>query len=361
MARSPAPLRQLQRRLSTWRPHEQRILFTKSDATPERTLVRRAALVLFLVALVLGVLWQDREGLKDNLDGDISFADVVYFTTITITTVGYGDIVPISDRARLIDALFITPVRLFIWFIFLGTAYQFVVSRMLEGYRMAKLRRRLFNHVIVCGYGHTGRSAALEMAAKGCPPDNIIAIDNNEQSVQTAVEDGFVVLRGDAAREALLQQAGIDRAQAVIVTPGRDDTGILLVLTIRQLNPTVKVIATVKEVENIKLVKQGGADVIISPSRVSGYLISDAIDRRFTVDYLYDLMTAGGEVTLIERPVKPEEVGKTARAVEDGLVIGIYRGNQRIDCWSVEQTPRRENDVLLIIGRTDAKRKTGIG
>jgi len=122
----------------------------------------------------------------------------------------------------------------------------------------------------------------------------------------------------------------------------------------------VKVIATVKEVENVKLVKQGGANVIISPSQVSGYLISDAIDRQYTVDYLYDLMTAGGEVTMIERPVKPEEIGKASRAVEDGFIAGIYRGNQRIDCWSVEQTPRQANDVLLIIGRTPA-RKTARG
>lgn len=357
MPRSPTPLQQLQRRLRPWHPQEQRILFTKSDATPERTLLQRVVIVLSLVTLVLGVLWWDREGLKDHLDGVISFGDVIYFTAITITTVGYGDIVPVSDRARLIDALFITPVRLFIWFIFLGTAYQFVVSKMLEGYRMAKLQRRLSNHIILCGYGHTGRSAALELAAKGCPADNIIAIDNNEQCVQAAVEDGFAVLRGDATREAMLQRAGLDRAQAVIVSPGRDDTSILVVLTVRQLNPTVKVIATVKEIENIKLVKQGGADVIVSPSQVSGYLIADAVDRRYTVEYFYDLMTAGGQETLVERPVKPEEIGKSARAVEDGLVVGIYRNDRRIDCWSIEETPRREGDILLIIGRTP-KRKT---
>lgn len=359
MTRSPTPLRNLQQRLRPWLASEHRILFTKADAAPGRTLVQRIGVVLFLFVLVVGVLWWDRAGIKDNIDGHMSFSDVVYFTAITITTVGYGDIVPVSDRARLIDALFITPIRLFIWFIFLGTAYQFVVSKMLEGYRMAKLQRRLNDHIIVCGYGHTGRSAALELAAKGYPKENVIAVDSSEAAVQHAVEDGFVVLRGDATREGMLQQAGIERAQAVIVTPGRDDTAILTVLTVRQLNSTVKVIASVKEVENIKLTKQGGADVIISPSQVSGYLISDAINRRFTVDYLYDLMTAGGEVTLIERPVKPEEIGQTARAVDDGLVAGIYRGGQRIDCWSVEQTPRQAGDVLLIIGRTPPRKSRG--
>lgn len=354
---SPTPLRQLQQRLRPWHPREQRILFTRADITPERTLLQRAVIVVFLVMLVLGVLWWDRAGFKDNVDGEITFADIVYFTSITITTVGYGDIVPVSQRARLIDALFITPIRLFIWFIFLGTAYQFVVAKMLEGYRMAKLQRRLSGHIIVCGYGHTGRSAALELAAKGCPADNIIALDDSEQAVQSAVEDGFVALRGDAAREGMLQRAGIERAQAVIVTPGRDDTTVLVVLTARQLNPKVRIIAAAMEAENIKLLKQGGADVIVSPSQVGGYLISDAIDRRFTVDYLYDLMTAGGDVMLIERPVNPHEIGATSRAVEDGLIAGILRANQRIDFWSVEQTPRRDGDILLIIGRANATRK----
>lgn len=357
MPKPLTPLRQLEKRLRPWHPNEQRILFTKSDATPERTLIQRILIVFLLVFLVIGALWWDRDGLKDNLDNNMSFVDILYFTAVTITTVGYGDIVPVTERARLIDTLFITPIRLFIWFIFLGTAYQFVVSKMLEGYRMAKLQRRLSNHIIICGYGHTGRSAALELAAKGCPSDNIIAIEGYEPAVQAAVEDGFMVLRGDSTRESMLQKAGIERAQAVIVTPGRDDTAILAVLTVRQLNPRVKIIAAVKEAENLKIVKQGGADVIVSPSQVGGFLIADAIDRRFTVDYLYDLMTAGGEVTLIERPVAPNEIGNASRTVEDGVVAGIYRDSRKIDFWSCEATPRRDGDILLVIGRTEAKQK----
>ncbi|MGB0910817.1 MAG: potassium channel family protein, partial [Nitrospirales bacterium] len=135
----------------SWR----RVVFMPEDINPRRTLVTRMLLVGFLLISLLGILWVDREGLKDQADGVVSFTDVVYFTMVTITTVGYGDIVPVTPRARLIDALVITPVRIFIWILFLGTAYQLALRQFSEGFRMAKLHANLDQHIIVCGYGHT--------------------------------------------------------------------------------------------------------------------------------------------------------------------------------------------------------------
>src|SRR6476469_4521697 len=96
----------------------------------------RVALACLLIAVAFSLLWFDRGGLRDNIDGHLSFADVLYFTMITVTTVGYGDIVPVSERARLVDAFFLTPIRLFIWLIFLGTAVDLVFKRSWERWRM---------------------------------------------------------------------------------------------------------------------------------------------------------------------------------------------------------------------------------
>jgi len=217
---------------------------------------------------------------------------------------------------------------------------------------MPKLQRPLTDHIIISGYGHTGRSAAQELAAKGHAADAIVVIDANDLGVRAAAEDGFIALLGDAAQERILKKAGIEKAQAVIVSPGRDDTGVLVVLTIRQLNPLVKIIASVKEAENRKLVKQGGADVIVSPSKVGGYLLADAISHPNTVDYLYDLMTAGGSVTLVERAARTNEVGQSTRMVDGGMVVGLYRAGEKIGFWEVEKTPVRAGDILLLISRT---------
>src|SRR3546814_4159280 len=82
--------------------------------------------LLALIGTAIAIHWFDRGGLVDQVDGHISFGDVLYFTMITITTVGYGDIVPVTPRARMFDTIAVTPIRLFVWLIFLGTAYDFI-------------------------------------------------------------------------------------------------------------------------------------------------------------------------------------------------------------------------------------------
>jgi voltage-gated potassium channel len=97
----------------------------------------------------------------------VSVTDVLYFTMITVTTVGYCGIVPVSDAARLIDAFFVTPVRIFVWFIFLGTAYQFIIQRLIEEWHMTRLQRNLQDRVVLCGYGDSGSVARRGARALG--------------------------------------------------------------------------------------------------------------------------------------------------------------------------------------------------
>ena len=216
---------------------------------------------------------------------------------------------------------------------------------------MSKLERRLNNHMIVCGYGHTGRIAARALVDKGKSPEEIVVIDTANQCVQEAAEAGYVALRGDASKEDILRRAGLEKAEAVILAPGRDDTNVLIVLTVRHLNPTVKIITSVKEEENQKLLKQAGADVIVSPATVGGYMLADAVERSYTVAYLYDLMTASGRISLIERKVRPDEVGKFGREVHDGIIVRLHRGKETIGLWDLDKTSRQISDTLLLIVR----------
>ncbi len=148
------------------------ILVQRAARPPEVTLALRAGFVLLMIAAVFLVFLIDRDGLRDQIDGHISVSDVFYFTMVTITTVGYGDIVPVSDQARLIDAFFVTPVRIFVWLTFLGTAYQLIIQRLIEEWRMLRLQRELKDHVILCGYGHSGSIAAKELLLRGWDPDS---------------------------------------------------------------------------------------------------------------------------------------------------------------------------------------------
>jgi len=135
----------------------------KSSTPVWLSLVWRVTLALALIGIVLAVHWIDRDGLRDTLDGQVSFTDVLYFTMITVASVGYGDIVPVTDQTRMFDTFVVTPVRLFLWLIFLGTAYDFVLKGVWERWRMSIIQRHLRHHTVVAGYGSSGSEAVNEL------------------------------------------------------------------------------------------------------------------------------------------------------------------------------------------------------
>lgn len=324
-------------------------MLVKAGRSPGQVLLARCTLLLVLVATVLAIFWFDRDGLRDHYDNHISFGDVAYFTAVTITTVGYGDIVPVSDRARIVDALLVTPLRLFIWLIFLGTAYEFVLQNWLEARRMKRLQQRLHQHLIICGYGHSGQSAAREAVSRGVPATQIVIIDRDMTALARVSDDGFIGLHGDATHEEDLKAACVAGAKSVIVCVGRDDAAVLSVLTLRQLSEQVRIVCSVDEEENIKLIRQAGANTIVAPSIVGGYLMADSIDSPHIADYINDLMSSEGRVRLSERPVRADEIGKPMREIAPELVVRLHRGNARIGFWEGERAILQPGDILLVI------------
>src|SRR5687767_4264944 len=164
----------------------------------------RAVLVVGLLVFTIALHWFERDGLKDTHDGHISFLDVVYFTMISITTTGYGDIVPVANHTRLFDALVVTPIRIFFVLIFIGTAYTFVFRRTWDKWRMKRLQRTLCDHVVVAGFGTSGSEAVDELIARGTPPEEIVVIDANEEALERAESLGCAIVDADATRDKAL-------------------------------------------------------------------------------------------------------------------------------------------------------------
>lgn len=251
-------------------------LTRRSGRSPWRTLLVRAGLALALLVIAFCLLWFDRDGLRDNIDGHLSFADVLYFTMITVTTVGYGDIVPVTERARLLDAFFLTPIRLFIWLIFLGTAVDLVFKRSWERWRMKQIQKNLCDHVVIAGFGRTGSKVARQLIDQGLSPDRIVAIDCSEEACAAARTMGAAAVQGDASDNDVLVAVHIERASALITSAGRDDTSILIILTARSLAPELPISVSINAEDNEDIARHAGASTVINPITVSATMLADA-------------------------------------------------------------------------------------
>jgi voltage-gated potassium channel len=315
----------------------------------------RAALVVGLLAFTIGLHWFERDGLRDNYDGHISFADVVYFTMISITTTGYGDIVPVAPHTRLYDALVVTPIRIFFVLIFIGTAYTFVFRRTWDKWRMKRLQRTLCDHVVVAGFGTSGSETVDELIARGVPPEEIVVIDASEDALERAESLGCAIVDADATRDKTLQAVHIQRARAMIVTAGRDDTSILITLTARHHAPDLPISIAVRNEDNELLARQAGATTVINPVSFAGLLLAGSTQGLHISDYIADLASSSGRVKLSERVVTEEECGKPLAALAQGIGVRIYRDGTPYGFWEPEAQALRPGDCIVEIMPTTAK------
>jgi voltage-gated potassium channel len=309
-------------------------------------------LLAFLLALVIGYHWIERDSLKDAHDGHVSFADIIYFTMISATTTGYGDIVPITESARLFDALVLTPIRIFFILILAGTAYTFVIKQAWNRWIMQKLQSGLSGHVIIIGFGTTGSEAVNELIAIGTSARDIVVIDSSEEHLERAEELGCGVIQADGTRDTTLQAVRVDRARAVIVTAGSDDTSILVTLTARHLAPGVRITVIVRNKDNELLARQAGASTVINPASFAGLLMAGSAQGPIVHDYIADLASSAGRVRLVERPVQPEEIGKSLGAIKTGLGVRIYRDEKPVGFWEQDAYALAEGDIIVEIVAT---------
>ncbi len=312
----------------------------------------RFAAMVGLLGLLILIHWLERDGLKDALDGQVSFLDVVYFTMISATTTGYGDIVPVTDKTRMFDALVVTPIRILFILILAGSAYSFVARRSWESFVMKRIQRRLTGHIIVTGFGTKNSRAVHELIDLGAEPENIVVIDPDEQRLALAEELGCTVLKGDSTRDETLAAVNVERAKLMIISAGRDDTSILICLTARYLAPKVRISIAVNAEDNEAPARRAGADVVVNPLDFAGLLLATTHGGQHIADYLADLASMKGKVRMIERDVRPEEVGKSLKEIADGLGLRIIRSGTPYGFWRPQAAKLEKGDIVMQIRPT---------
>src|SRR6478672_8769498 len=296
------------------------------------------------------IVYLDRGGYHDANDptGRVNLLDSLYYTTVTLSTTGYGDIAPVSERARLVNAFVITPARIAFLVLLIGTTLEVLASQGRERYRVARWRKSMGHHVVVVGYGTKGRSAVETLVNNGQDRESIVVVDPTSSALQDAHADGLAVVTGDATRREVLRRAGVAEASHVIITTNRDDSNVLATLTTRQLNPDAWIVSAVREQENAPLMRQSGANSVITSSDAVGRLLGLSSLSPTLGSVMEDLLTYGEGLEVAERDLMVSEVGKQPQSLPD-QVISVVRDEKVYRYFDPVVTQLARGDRLIVV------------
>lgn len=320
------------------------------QSSPWSALVRRVLLALGLLVLATAVVYFGRDGYHDTRGTRLSLLDAAYYSTVSLSTTGYGDITPYTAQARLINTIVITPLRILFLIVLVGTTLQVLTDRSRQAFKIQRWRRRVRNHTVVVGYGTKGRTAVDAILGDGVPAAQIVVVDVDTAALEAASNAGLVTVTGSATRSDVLRLAGVQHAASVVVAANRDDTAVLVTLTARELNKTAKIVASIRESENAHLLRQSGADSVVVSSETAGRLLGVATITPSVVDMIEDLLTPEVGFAVAEREAEADEIGGSPRHLRD-TVLGVVRENRLIRADEPEVDALESGDKLLYIHR----------
>lgn len=230
-----------------------------------------------------------------------SFFDAFYMTVITIATVGYGEVHPLSTVGRVFTSfLIITSFGTFAYAV--STITRFVTdgefNRFFKNKKLNSAIEKLHDHVIICGYGRNGRQAAHIFKKHG---KRFVVIDKDEKLTETITHKfSDLVLSGDATQDEILLEAGIMKASALITTLPDDADNLFIVLTARYLNPTLNIISRASDDGSDTKLKIAGADNVIMPDKVGGAHMASLIMKPDVMEFIDQITVQGGDSINLE-------------------------------------------------------------
>jgi voltage-gated potassium channel len=249
-----------------------------------------ASLLALLVVGSLGFMW---------LEG-WNFCDSLYMTVTTLTTVGYGEIHPLDQAGRIYNMVLILS-GMGVLFYIVGSLARAVVEGEIHAAlgrrKLIKHIKRLKNHYILCGFGRIGEIVARQLKGRGL---SLVIVENDPALLSHLEESGYYFISGDATREDILLEAGIERAKGLISTLPSDSDNVYVVLTARSLNPNLFIVARGAEIGSEKKLLRAGADKVESPYEMGGQKMAQTIMRPTVVTFMELAMKEGVDWTMEE-------------------------------------------------------------
>ncbi|GIV40950.1 MAG: potassium transporter TrkA [Vicingaceae bacterium] len=280
-----------------------------------------ALLILILLIGTAGYHWID----------DYNWIDALFMTIITISTVGYEEVKPLSDDGKLFTIFLI----IFSFGIFTYAISQLTLlvlnnewKKILLYTRTIAKIKKMKDHVIICGFGRNGRQALRELLKREL---NVVIIENkpidDEFIREFARYKSVVFIEGNATSEAVLEKAGVKTAGAIITTLPNDADNLYVVITARYLNPQVQIISRASEDNSFEILIKAGANNVIMPDKIGGAHMANLVARPALIEF-FDYLSGNlqkdvyiEEVNLDR--INPDIIGKTIEELNIRTLTGV--------------------------------------
>jgi len=253
------------------------------------------ALTLLLSVIIVGIL-----GFR--FFSDYSWIDALYMTIITMSTVGFGEVAPLDDNAKLFTVfLILTSVLILGYSLSVITEYIFNKSdpKRMQYRKLQKMIHKSENHIIIVGYGRNGRQAADKLLAYEQP---FVIIEKDKAVIEKYQNDTLYFIEGNATEDEVLYEAKIKKASCLICTLPEDADNLFIVLSARQMNNELKIISRASQDASYKKIKLAGADNVIMPDRIGGDHMASLVVVPDLIEFLDNLSIVG------KRSINIEEV-----------------------------------------------------
>ena len=310
----------------------------------------RFALVLLVLVVVGGTIgYMIAEGW--------GFLDAFYMTVLTISTVGYGEVHPLSVSGKFLSILIILLGVGSVGFA-VGTAGRLMLEdriRAVLGRRFMKSIQKLRNHYIICGFGRMGRIICEELTEKGIP---LVVLENDDEVLEEIDRLGYPYMKADATSDEELVASGIEKAAGLVSVVTDDAQNVFIVLTARGLNPKLNIVARSAAEETIKKLVRAGANKVISPYFLGGHRIAQAIMRPTVLDFLENIIqNKEMDLVLDEKRIAPRSnlVGTTLatsglRKDYNIIILAIKSATGIMNFNPPFNTEIKAGDTLVILG-----------
>lgn len=312
---------------------------------------------LFASLGVLGVIMLCGVAGYSTLEG-WSFFDSFYMTVITITTIGYAEVHELSQAGK-VFTVFLILFSVGTVFYTLNSAAKIIIEGELKNVfgrkRLEKKISRLKGHYILCGYGRMGRIIAGELRDKGV---DFVVIEKEKEAAEAEGGAGAYVFQGDATSDESLKKAGIEKAKVLISVLSTDAENLYVVLSARELNPALMIVARASEEGSDRKLMRAGADRVVSPYRIGGLRIAHTVLKPAVVDFV-ELATKSGNIGLQMEEILVQEGSKLSGQVLEQcgigrdlgiVVVAIKKSSGEMKIIPTYRTVIETGDTLIALG-----------